>query len=272
MVAGCTTGSRLPPSNGTRGPRSHRALPGYASTPRSTGPLPTPVKPTQSSASSSTPQRRGERDLSGARRTARRSRSLATGLALLLAVALVAGTLAIVQRGDANRQATRATDAATLADATQLATLARTLPATQNDLGAAPRRRGAPVEAVDHDRRWPRGRADPPSRRTRAGRALDTPVAYPSLSDDGRLIVTPSNDGNIRIYDFAGGRRSTRCGATVSGRSSRFNSDASLVVTGGIHGKVTIWRVATGKPIGPPIPPGGKVVYACSGGRRDSTP
>ena len=49
-----------------------------------------------------------DHELRTARRMASRLRTLAVGLAVLLVVALVAGTLTLVQRGDADRQATRA--------------------------------------------------------------------------------------------------------------------------------------------------------------------
>lgn len=203
-----------------------------------------------------------QRDLSGARRTARRLRSLATGLAVLLVVALVAGSLALVQRSHANRQATRATDAATLAHATQLATLARNLPATQNDLALLLGVEGRRLQpSITTDSGLEAALVHRPAGLQRVVH-FDTPVAYPSISDDHRLIAAPGNDGNIRIYDFATGRlvRTLR-GNSEGAFVSLFNSDASLVVSGGIHGKVTIWRVATGKPVGPPIEPGGNVVY-----------
>ena len=75
-----------------------------------------------------------DHELRTARRAARRLRSLAVGLAVLLIVTLVAGTVALVQQHNADQQAARATRSAALARSTQLATLARTLPATQTDL------------------------------------------------------------------------------------------------------------------------------------------
>ena len=203
-----------------------------------------------------------DHELRTARRTAHRLRSLTVGLAVLLIVALVAATVALVQRGDANRQATRANDAATVARATQLATLARTLPTNRNDLalllGVEAQRLG-PSLTTD-------GGLEAALTHRPAGleRVLhfDIPVAYPSLSDDHRLIAAPGHDGNVRIYNFATGKLlRTLHGNGEPTFVSLFNSDASLVVTGGFHGKITIWRVATGKPIGPPIKPGGNVVY-----------
>ena len=69
---------------------------------------------------------------------------------------------------------------------------------------------------------------------------FDTPAAYANLSDDDRLLAAPGNDGNIRIYDFTTGRLlHTLRGDGEPALVALFNHDASLVVTGGIHGKVT---------------------------------
>jgi WD40 repeat protein len=184
------------------------------------------------------------------------------GLAVLLIVALVAGTVALVQQRNADQQAGRATHSAALARSTQLATLARTMPATQNDL--------ALLLGVE-------GRRLQPSRTTDGGletaithrpphleRVLhfDTTASYATMSDNGRLLAVPGIDGNIRIYDFTTGRlRRTLQGEGPPALVAAFNHDASLVATGSASGKVTIWRVATGKPIGPPVVPGGTVVY-----------
>ena len=137
----------------------------------------------------------------------------------------------------------------------RLATLARTLPANRNDLAlllgveapAAASRRSRPTAASK-----PRSPTGPPG--SSASCTSTRPLRTRTLSDDRRLIAAPGNDGNVRIYDFATGRlRRTLRGNGEPAFVSLFNADASLVVTGGIHGKITIWRVATGKPIGPPI-------------------
>ena len=238
------------------------------STPRSTGPprIPATANPLEREFLAAGGAAH-DHELRTARRTARRLRSLTIGLAVLLVVALVAGTVALVQRGNANQQASRANDAATLARATQLATEARTLPATQNDLAlllGVEGRRLQPSPTTDGGLEAAIVHRPPGLERVVH---FGTPAAYASLSDDGRFVVAPGNDGNVRIYDFATGRllRTLR-GTHDPPFVAFFNSDDSLIVTGGIHGKITIWRVATGKPIGPPIRAGGKVVYGVFSG------
>ena len=83
-----------------------------------------------------------------------------------------------------------------------------------------------------------------------------------TVSDNGRLLAAPGIDGNIRIYDFTTGRllRTLR-GDGQPALVAAFNHDASLVATGSAAGKVTVWRVATGKPVGPPVMAGGTIVY-----------
>ena len=265
-VAGSTTGSRPRRSTGTppgatptelyRGTRLDAALDWSAAHPGDANPLEREFLDAADAAH--------DHELRTARRTARRLRSLTVGLAVLLVVALVAGTVALVQRGDANRQATRANDAATVARATQLATLARTLPAnrrTTSRCSSASRRRrlqpslttdGGLEAAITH--RPARARA----RRCTSTHPLRTrPCPTTTGSSPPRATTATSGSTTSRPAGC-----SARCAETASPPFvALFNPDASLVVTGGIHGKVTIWRVATGKPIGPPIMPGGKIVY-----------
>ena len=82
------------------------------------------------------------------------------------------------------------------------------------------------------------------------------------MSDDARLLAAPGTDGDTRIYDFTTGRLlHTLRGDNQPALVAAFNRDASLLVTGGIAGKVTVWRVATGRPVGSPVMPGGSIVY-----------
>ncbi len=128
---------------------------------------------------------------------------------------------------------------------------------------AAPRRRGERCSRRSRPTvaSRPRSSTDPPDSSgsctsTHQWRIRDSPTI-------NGLIAAPGNDGNIRISVSQPAGSCARCGETVRGRSSPSSTPAPRVsvVSGGIHGKVTIWRVATGKPVGPPIEPGGNVVY-----------
>ena len=77
---------------------------------------------------------RQESELNAARRTARRSRRLTAGLAVLLVVVIVAAALAVVEQRRADDHARRADAVALAAQVSEIATLARTLPASQVDL------------------------------------------------------------------------------------------------------------------------------------------
>jgi hypothetical protein len=203
-----------------------------------------------------------DRELRTARRTARRLRSLAVGLAVLLIVALVAGTVALVQQRNADQQAARATGAARLARATQLATLARTLPATQTDLALLLGVEGRRLQpSLTTDGGLETAIAHRPRHLERVLH-FDAPSGYATLSDSARLLAAPGTDGDIRIYDFTTGRRlHTLRGGGRPALVAAFNHDASLIATGGFAGKVTVWRVATGRPVGSPVLPGGSIVY-----------
>jgi WD40 repeat protein/DNA-binding SARP family transcriptional activator len=136
---------------------------------------------------------RAEQEAEGQRRTNRRLRALLAGAAGLLVLALVAGVVALNQRGDAR-------DAALSADAQRLGAealtqerldsallLARTgvaldeTPATQGNLLSVLMRTPAALGIVGSDRRLLAG----------------------AVSPDGKLIATGDNRGAVMVYETA---------------------------------------------------------------------
>ncbi len=75
-----------------------------------------------------------DREARKQRRVTRRLRAQVTALSMLLVIALVAATLTLVEQRRANRNADRADEVARVAQASELATLARTLPPSRIDL------------------------------------------------------------------------------------------------------------------------------------------
>ena len=140
-------------------------------------------------------------ELRTARRSARRLRALLAATAVLLVVAIAAGSLSLVQRGEAR-------DRARAADLTRLAAQAATLDGDQLSLGL--------LLGVE-------GRRLDPSDTTESalGAALDNVpdglerlipvpggVGYANVSPNRRRFVTAGSDGKARIVD--GGVRADR--------------------------------------------------------------
>jgi WD40 repeat protein len=194
-------------------------------------------------------------ELRRARRTARRFRSLAGALAVVLVVALVAGGVALVQRSRANHQARAARREAVAAqDAKTVSTLAsdaRVLPSNQLDLAlllAVQARRlnestttdGALEAVLSH---VPRGlEADVPLRDTGAiGLNAD-------VSHDGERLAVGGADGIARVYDVGSGRvvASTPGTNGIALECIEFSADGSRLVGSDLDGDVFVWDAASG--------------------------
>jgi WD40 repeat protein len=233
-----------------------------------------------------------ERELKDARRRARRLRVLLAGVVSLLAVALAAGAVALVQRG-------RARHSATVARAGRLAAQSREVAAQHPDTALllalesvrennSVDSRGALLGALEHGssiRAWLQG--------------FDTPVEATAFSPDGKLLATAAAAGttlwntatwrpvgrplrssqggwdwvdfspNGRTLAIAGGkgrvelwdvdqkkelRELTDPTAGAGLAFIRYSPDGSVIAGGPQEDNhVTLWAAATGRVIGRPI-------------------
>jgi DNA-binding SARP family transcriptional activator/WD40 repeat protein len=181
-----------------------------------------------------------DREMRTTRRSAKRLRTLAAGLAVVLVVALVVGSLALIQRSNAGHQATTA-------DASRLATQARGL--ADKNLGlslllAVEARHLQPSVANDGALEAALGRTPPGLDRLVH---LTPPANLPFPTADGRLVVAPGQDGVVRLLDTASGRVvRTMPGNLGSIYGVDPTPDDVHLVASGSKGTVMVWNLLTG--------------------------
>ena len=181
------------------------------------------------------------RELRSARRQARRLRALLAVVAAALVAAVIAGSFALVQRGNARRTAT-------VAQAGRLAAQSREVSAEHPDLGLllaleagrlddSVDTRGALLGALEHGSRiraWLQG--------------FDAPVVASAFSPSGTLLATATIEGTT-LWDTA-----TWKSVGPPLRSSQggwegvdFSPDGRTLAIAGGKGRVELWDVSTGK-------------------------
>jgi DNA-binding SARP family transcriptional activator/class 3 adenylate cyclase/WD40 repeat protein len=210
-------------------------------------------------------------ELLSARRTARRLRSLAAAMAVFLALALLAGGLALVQQSHANHQAATARRAAlaanaargaadeakTVSDATALVSQARVLPPDQLDLALLLAVQG---RRLDNSARTDGALATVLSQQVPPGleRILNVGVVTTECTDaspDGRLVAVCGVDGIARLYDLTSGRVRALPGHPGTAlQDVQLSADGTRLTGSDLSGDVFVWDVASGRLLGPPIP------------------
>jgi WD40 repeat protein len=182
-----------------------------------------------------------DRELRATRRSARRLRSLAAALAVVLVAALVAGGLALAQRSNAIHQAATA-------DASRLASQAEALADKNPDLSlllAVEARRQQPSIATDGALEATLARATPGLDRIIH---LTPPTVDAVASYDGRLLITPGQNGVVRVVDVASGRVVRTLPGNLGTRFATvaFTGDGAWLAGGGSNGAVIVWNLRTG--------------------------
>jgi WD40 repeat protein/class 3 adenylate cyclase len=202
-------------------------------------------------------------ELRRARRTARRSRSLAGAMAVFLAVALVAGGVALVQRSHATQQAKRAHAAAVSAEIDRVVAAmpenlrrdraaAGLLAAAAERLRPSPDTRGAVLTALEEE---------PRLQSTIYGGRAGSYLSLAVLGNDKlaySVLATSSTPGGVGIVDLTTHKllrgfdlpKSTTIAATSDGR---------LLAAGSQDGTVVFWDPARGAPERAPLQLGAPV-------------
>ena len=192
-----------------------------------------------------------EREAERQRRTNRRLRGLLVGTALFLVVALLAGGLALVQRGRARDEAQRAERQARIASARQLAG------AAVANLDVDPERSILlALEAVDAT--WKTDRTVEPEAEEALHRALQESrvvLTVPqgraiAVAADGKQLATTGEDGTATVWEMDTGKRLlTLRGHKGEVNGIAFSPDGSLLATTGSDRTVRLWNGASGREV-----------------------
>jgi DNA-binding SARP family transcriptional activator/WD40 repeat protein len=203
-----------------------------------------------------------ERTLRTARRSARRLRSLAIGLAALLILAVIAGVLLVAQRSETNTQANLARSRALEAETSRLAALARTLADNDRDVAMLLGAQSYRIKQSDETA----GGLQAAVVQTAPG--LDRIIRYRSpavrtaADRSGHRLAVASQDGTVTIYEIATGRAVRTLKWPRPRENATFSGDGRLVAAGGFDGQVVIWDLTTGRQSGRPLTVGGNAAWA----------
>jgi WD40 repeat protein/class 3 adenylate cyclase len=190
-----------------------------------------------------------EREAERQRRTNRRLRGLLVGTAVFLVVALVAGGLALVQRGHARDEAERAERQARVASARELAAAAAANLDVDSELSVL-----LALEAVDAT--WEAYGTVVPEAEEILHRAVERSRAVLTVAQGGGLAVsadgtrfgTTGRNGTAIVWDTDGGERLlTLQGHRGAVNGIAFSPDGSRLATTGTDGTVRVWQGASGR-------------------------
>jgi WD40 repeat protein len=192
-----------------------------------------------------------EREAERQRRTNRRLRGLLVGTAVFLVVALLAGGLALVQRGHARQEAQRAERQARVASARELAAAAVANLDVDSERSIL-----LALEAVEVT--WEADRTVVPEAEEALHRALKQSrlvLTVPqggglAVSQDGTRFGTTGRDGTATVWETDTGERLlTLRGHDGAVNGIAFSADGRWLATTGSDGTVRVWDGGTGREI-----------------------
>jgi WD40 repeat protein/class 3 adenylate cyclase len=191
-----------------------------------------------------------EREAERQRRTNRRLRGLLVATAVFLVGALLAGGLALVQRGRAQDEAVRAENQSRISSARELAA------AAVANLDVDPER-SILLALAAVDATWNADRTVVPEAEEALHRALQESRVVRTVpqgraiavSPDGSRFATTGEDGTATVWETDGQRLLTLRGHKGEVNGIAFSPDRSLLATTGSDQTVRLWDGASGRQV-----------------------
>ena len=182
------------------------------------------------------------RELSDARRRARRLRALLAAVVAALVAALIAGSLALAQRG-------RARHASVVAESGRLAAQSREVAAQHPDLGLLLALEAGRLDDSSDSRGALLGAIERGSRIHAWLHGFTSPVVATALSPDGKLLATVASlDGttlwNTQTWKPIGSPLQSSQGGW---EGADFSPDGGTLAIAGAKGRIELWDVSTRK-------------------------
>ena len=184
--------------------------------------------------------------LAGRKAATRRQRRTIAAVALALAVSVVLGGVALLQRDEAQEQRDEAIRQAQLAESRELAAVADSRLDVDPELSVLLARRAASISPTIEAERALR-RALALSHVAVTLRGHRSWISHAEFSPDGERVVTASRDGRAGIWEVSTGTNIAWLEHDKAVSWATFSNDGRLIATASRDGSARIWDAASGE-------------------------
>lgn len=198
---------------------------------------------------------RRQGDQQAQQRTTRRLRRLLAGVATALILALLAGGLAVTQRGRAQNEATRARRQATAADARGLAAEAVSRADRTPDLALLLALEGRRLQNSPVTRSALLASLQRTGQLQHRFTVVGAKERLSGLSKDGSVAALADDRGGVRLVSMATGAVRQRLTSGQTGPvEAFFSDDGRFLATASPDTTIRLWDTSSGRPVTAPLP------------------